>query len=133
MKKKAEDFASGGGVGGKSNRSEDDVFSDAVTEFPDSGISPRLEERFDNVRGLDKSIEQKVLEGDSGLVKVDETAGKYLKACMFESCRITCLSLLLNSVNHHYNLIFSFSFFFFIMVAGNIPNDTRKVKWILCT
>ncbi|EYU38966.1 hypothetical protein MIMGU_mgv1a004239mg [Erythranthe guttata] len=46
VKKKAEDFASGEGAGAKSNRSEDDVFSDAVTEFSDSGISPSLVERL---------------------------------------------------------------------------------------
>ncbi|KAL7145327.1 hypothetical protein ABFS83_07G074600 [Erythranthe nasuta] len=56
VKKKAEDFASGDGAGAKSNRSEDDVFSDAVTEFSDSGISPSLVERL--------VIEEKLLEDD---------------------------------------------------------------------
>ncbi|KAL0382872.1 UNVERIFIED_CONTAM: hypothetical protein Scaly_0574500 [Sesamum calycinum] len=77
VKKNAEEFGSSSGAGEKSNRSEDDVFSDAVTEFSDSGISPRLEERFESVRGLDKSMEQKSVEGDlyrTESLKVDETA-----------------------------------------------------------
>ncbi|KAK4404128.1 hypothetical protein Sango_0781400, partial [Sesamum angolense] len=77
VKKNAEEFGSSSGAGEKSNRSEDDVFSDAVTEFSDSGISPRLEERFESVRGLDKSMEQKSVEGDlyrTEFLKVDETA-----------------------------------------------------------
>ncbi|KAL7105926.1 hypothetical protein ACP275_07G077900 [Erythranthe tilingii] len=56
VKKKAEDFASGEGAGAKSNKSEDDVFSDAVTEFSDSGISPSLVERL--------VMEEKPLEDD---------------------------------------------------------------------
>ncbi|KAL0403775.1 UNVERIFIED_CONTAM: hypothetical protein Sradi_2018300 [Sesamum radiatum] len=79
VKKNAEEFGSSSGAGEKSNRSEDDVFSDAVTEFSDSGISPRLEERFESVRGLDKSMEQKSVEDDlyrTESLKVDETAVK---------------------------------------------------------
>ncbi|KAK4435809.1 hypothetical protein Salat_0744400 [Sesamum alatum] len=79
VKKNAEEFGGSSGAGEKSNKSEDDVFSDAVTEFSDSGISPRLEERFESVRGLDKSMEQKSVEGDlygSESLKVDETADK---------------------------------------------------------
>lgn len=34
-----------GGIGEKSNRSEDEFFSDAVTEFSDTGFSPGIEER----------------------------------------------------------------------------------------
>ncbi|KAK6161622.1 hypothetical protein DH2020_005003 [Rehmannia glutinosa] len=63
--KNTEEIGSSGGVGWKSNRSEDDVYSDAVTEFSDSGISPRLEERFESVStNVDKNTEQKSLEGD---------------------------------------------------------------------
>ncbi|CAL5394955.1 unnamed protein product [Camellia sinensis] len=52
-----------GGVGGISNRSEEDVFSDAVTEFLDTGFGPGSE---------------KVVEGDQGTnqqLKVDATTG----------------------------------------------------------
>ncbi|XP_011084139.1 uncharacterized protein LOC105166467 isoform X1 [Sesamum indicum] len=79
VKKNSEEFRSSSGAGEKSNRSEDDVFSDAVTEFSDSGISPRLEERFESVRGLDKRMEQKSVEGDlyrTESLKVDETVDK---------------------------------------------------------
>lgn len=79
VKKNAE---GSGRVGEKSNKSEDDVFSDAVTDFSDIGISPRLEERFENVRELDKSMEHKSVQGDlygSGSLKVDVTAGEHLK------------------------------------------------------
>ncbi|KAK6161661.1 hypothetical protein DH2020_005042 [Rehmannia glutinosa] len=63
VKKNTEEIGSSGGVGWKSNRSEDDVYSDAVTEFSDSGISPRLEERFESVStNVDKNTEQKSLE-----------------------------------------------------------------------
>lgn len=34
-----------GGIGEKSNRSGDELFSDAVTEFSDCGFSPGIEER----------------------------------------------------------------------------------------
>ncbi|KAL3829277.1 hypothetical protein ACJIZ3_018079 [Penstemon smallii] len=63
--KKAKEFGSSSGVGGKSNRSEDDVFSDAVTDFSDSGISPQQ----------DKSMEQRTVDRDLGgsdSKKVDE-------------------------------------------------------------
>ncbi|GFY81737.1 hypothetical protein Acr_01g0015450 [Actinidia rufa] len=47
---------SSGGVNARSNRAEDEVFSDAVTEFSDNGCSPVNEESL----------------------KVDATAGKHL-------------------------------------------------------
>ncbi|KAL3619948.1 hypothetical protein CASFOL_034860 [Castilleja foliolosa] len=75
--KTAEGFGSSGGVGARSNKSEDDVFSDAVTEFSDSGISPRLEERFESVRELDTILEQKRLEAHlngNETINVDTTA-----------------------------------------------------------
>ncbi|XP_073150462.1 uncharacterized protein [Henckelia pumila] len=66
------------GVRLMSNKSEDDVFSDAATEFSESGISPRLEERIEVTKGEDdKKTEQKSLEGDINvnlLKKVDECA-----------------------------------------------------------
>ncbi|KAI3470059.1 hypothetical protein Pfo_026722 [Paulownia fortunei] len=79
VKKTSEEFGGSGRVGEKSTKSEDDVFSDAVTEFSDSGISPRLEERFESVRGLDKSMERKNVEADlygSESLKVDETSDR---------------------------------------------------------
>ncbi|KAL1548283.1 hypothetical protein AAHA92_16531 [Salvia divinorum] len=66
-----------GGVGAKSNKSEDDVFSDAAMEFSDSGISPQLEAPFENVGELGKSSEHKGLEGDvhgSGELGIEEAA-----------------------------------------------------------
>lgn len=71
-----------GRVGDKSNKSEDDVYSDAVTDFSDSGISPSLETRFESVREPNKIMEQKGVEGDlhgGGSLKVDEIAGKHYK------------------------------------------------------
>lgn len=38
------------GIGERSNRSEDDVFSDAVTEFPDGGFTPGTEEKLMGAR-----------------------------------------------------------------------------------
>ncbi|KAA8527881.1 hypothetical protein F0562_035250 [Nyssa sinensis] len=69
---------SSGGIGERSNRSEDEVFSDAVAEFSESGFSPgpRFEERLEGGIELDKNME-KIVEGDPGtsqLVKVDATA-----------------------------------------------------------
>ncbi|KAL3637398.1 hypothetical protein CASFOL_018566 [Castilleja foliolosa] len=77
VNKTAEDFGSSGVVGARSNKSEDDVFSDAVTDFSDSGISPRLEERFESVRELDNILEQKRLEAHlngNETINVDTTA-----------------------------------------------------------
>ncbi|KAL8500396.1 hypothetical protein ACS0TY_020117 [Phlomoides rotata] len=56
---------------------KDDVYSDAVTEFSDIGIIPRLEERFESVKEL--SMEQKGVDGDlqgGGSLKVDEVADR---------------------------------------------------------
>lgn len=71
-----------GRIGDKSNKSEDDVYSDAVTDFADSGVSPRLEEHFESAKELNKSMDQKGVEGDlhgGGSLKVDEVAGKHFK------------------------------------------------------
>nr|GEV39995.1 uncharacterized mitochondrial protein AtMg00810-like [Tanacetum cinerariifolium] len=54
---------SGSGTGGileRSNRSEEDLFSDAVTEFSDAGISPVSEERLDDTKLLGSSVARKV-------------------------------------------------------------------------
>ncbi|KAL6582179.1 hypothetical protein OROMI_006193 [Orobanche minor] len=76
VKKTGVGIGSSSGVSVMSNKSEDDVFSDTVTEFSDSGISPRLEDRFESVR--DKSMEHKRLEADlcgsESLNVVDATA-----------------------------------------------------------
>ncbi|XP_042045757.1 uncharacterized protein LOC121792042 [Salvia splendens] len=67
---------SSGGESGKSNKSEDDVFSDAAMEFSDSGISPQLEAHFDSVRELENN---KGVEGDvygNGELDIEETAEK---------------------------------------------------------
>lgn len=74
VKKIAE---SRGRVGEKSIKSEDDVFSDAAMEFPDSGISPRLEV---SVRESGKSSEYKGVEGGGGKLEIEEeAAGEHLK------------------------------------------------------
>ncbi|XP_057773205.1 uncharacterized protein LOC130992548 [Salvia miltiorrhiza] len=64
VKKDAEKSS---GVGEKSAKSEDDVFSDAAMDFSDSGISPKLEARFESVRELGKSSEDKSVELDGDL------------------------------------------------------------------
>ncbi|XP_027081855.2 uncharacterized protein, partial [Coffea arabica] len=51
-----KEVGSGAGIGLKSSKSEDDVFSDAVTEFSDSGISPSIEERLESVREVDNTV-----------------------------------------------------------------------------
>ncbi|CAK9139711.1 unnamed protein product [Ilex paraguariensis] len=74
-KKSAKGFGSGG-VGEKSNRSEDEVFSDAVAEFTDSGFSPGIEGRVESTRELNKNVE-KVVEVDkenSQSLQVEATA-----------------------------------------------------------
>lgn len=66
-----------GRIGEKSPKSEDDVFSDAVTDFSDSGFSPKLEEHVESVGELGKNLEQKSVEDDlygSGQPKVEEAA-----------------------------------------------------------
>ncbi|XP_051116859.1 uncharacterized protein LOC127241728 [Andrographis paniculata] len=64
-KKDVEKFGSGGGVGEVSNRSEDDVFTDAVTEFSDSGISPQALERVGSATELNEGPEKKTFQIDS--------------------------------------------------------------------
>ncbi|KAI8005044.1 hypothetical protein LOK49_LG08G02192 [Camellia lanceoleosa] len=76
VKKSTNEFSSGG-IGERSNRPEDEVFSDAVTEFSYSGFSPVNEQRFAGVGVSDKNVEN-VVEGDPGInrqFKVDATAG----------------------------------------------------------
>ncbi|XP_075523747.1 uncharacterized protein LOC142556249 [Primulina tabacum] len=78
-KSNVKESNSDGGVHLRSNKSEDDVFSDAATEFSYSGISPSLEERLEVIKGDDKKIEQKIEEGDINVnlsKKVDECAGE---------------------------------------------------------
>ncbi|KZV34844.1 hypothetical protein F511_00746 [Dorcoceras hygrometricum] len=61
----------------RSIKSEDDVFSDARTEFSESAASPSLEERLEVSKGDDKKREQKSVEGDINvnlLRKVDDCA-----------------------------------------------------------
>ncbi|KAK3034157.1 hypothetical protein RJ639_034653, partial [Escallonia herrerae] len=50
-----------GGVGELSNRSEDEVFSDAVTEFSDSGFSPATGEKSEEIKELDKDVKKTVV------------------------------------------------------------------------
>lgn len=81
MKKHAEEIGSSVRVGEMSNRSEDDVFTDAVTEFSDSGMSPRSAEQFEST-GLIKGAEQKSPGSDiHGIesLKVNETSGEHSK------------------------------------------------------
>ncbi|CAN4120867.1 unnamed protein product [Withania somnifera] len=47
-------------IGDKSYRSEDETFSDAVTEFSDTGISPGMEERLEGVKSLDTNVKKVV-------------------------------------------------------------------------
>ncbi|CAA2933734.1 to-interacting 1 [Olea europaea subsp. europaea] len=63
-----------GGASEKSNRSEDEMFTDAVAEFSDSGVSPGLDERLESVS--DKSVEKGVVDelNSNQLMKSDETA-----------------------------------------------------------
>ncbi|KAL2463393.1 uncharacterized protein Fot_53087 [Forsythia ovata] len=75
-KKNIKLFDSSGGAGEKSNRSEDEVFTDAVAEFSDSGVSPSLEERLESVS--DKSVEKGMVNdlNRNPLLEADETAKK---------------------------------------------------------
>ncbi|KAI3794898.1 hypothetical protein L1987_37539 [Smallanthus sonchifolius] len=64
-----ESGSSAGGIEERSNRSEDDRFSDAVTEFSDTGISPRVisEVRFEEhsiplVKDTDGSHKDKIID-----------------------------------------------------------------------
>lgn len=46
-----------GGVGSRSNRSEDDVFTDAIAEFPESGSSPVTGEHTRDVKEPEINLE----------------------------------------------------------------------------
>nr|XP_016436390.1 PREDICTED: uncharacterized protein LOC107762537 isoform X3 [Nicotiana tabacum] len=59
------------GISDKSYRSEDETFSDAVTEFSDSGISPGLEERPEGVKSLSTNVKRV----DDELLKANSTGG----------------------------------------------------------
>ncbi|KAL2469454.1 C2H2-type domain-containing protein [Abeliophyllum distichum] len=76
-KKNIKLFDSSGGAGEKSNKSEDEVFTDAATEFSDSGVSPSLEERLESVVS-DKSVEKGMVDdlNRNPLLEADETAKK---------------------------------------------------------
>jgi hypothetical protein len=65
-------------MGLKSSRSEDELFSDAVTEFSDNAVSPLLEERLKSVKQLDKNAGGELLHdvGGSNVSKNEKTAGK---------------------------------------------------------
>uniref|UniRef100_A0A5B7A6Z5 C2H2-type domain-containing protein n=1 Tax=Davidia involucrata TaxID=16924 RepID=A0A5B7A6Z5_DAVIN len=65
---------SSGGFGERSNRSEYEVFSDAVAEFSDSGFNPGFEEHLEGGRELDKNMDKFVEGTQSQLLKVDATA-----------------------------------------------------------
>jgi hypothetical protein len=47
-----------GGIGGISSRSEDEIFSDAATEFVDSGVNSGNEERLEDVREPATDVEK---------------------------------------------------------------------------
>lgn len=51
------------GIGERSNRREDDVFSDAVAEFSDSGISPGTEQGLENARESTINVEKVANDG----------------------------------------------------------------------
>ncbi|KAK1356403.1 hypothetical protein POM88_049659 [Heracleum sosnowskyi] len=62
------------GIGERSYRSEDEVFSDAVAEFSDSGMSPGSEEQLEDVKELEKNVQKTVVDDDIysiGTLKVD--------------------------------------------------------------
>lgn len=100
--------AGSSGRGEKSAKSEDDVFSDAVTDFSDSGVSPRLEERLESVAEVGKSLEQKSVEGDlhgSGTVEVEESADRTEKSNDARSEDISNHGPLANGNNHPDNVV----------------------------
>lgn len=72
------------GISDKSYRSEDETFSDAVTEFSDSGISPGLEEHPEGV----KSLRSNVKRVDDELLKADSTGGIYARSMASQMCCI---------------------------------------------
>lgn len=73
-----KELGSSDGIGLKCIKSEDDVFSDAVMEFSDSGITPIIEERLEKVRQLDKSEGEELVNelNDSQLSEDHGTDGK---------------------------------------------------------
>lgn len=78
-KQHVAEIGGGGGVGEMSNRSEDDVFTDAVTEFSDSGLSHQTSEQFESVTGLIKEEGQKGSGIDTRGIEssdINETAGE---------------------------------------------------------
>ncbi|CAI9776132.1 unnamed protein product [Fraxinus pennsylvanica] len=92
-KQNIKEFNSSGGAGEKSNRSEDEVFTDAVAEFSDSGVSPGLEERLESVS--DKSVEKGVVDdlNRNQLMKSDETAKtteQLNDPTSSQSCKLEC-------------------------------------------
>lgn len=99
---------SSGREGEKSAKSEDDVFSDAVTDFSDSGISPRLDERFESVEELGKSLVPKSVEGDlhgSGAVEAEESADRTEKSNDARSEEISNHGPLANGNNQPENVV----------------------------
>ncbi|XAR62514.1 hypothetical protein NMG60_11017296 [Bertholletia excelsa] len=62
LQKRSSNEFGRGAVGERSNRSEDEVFSDAVTEFSDAGFIPINEEPLEGARISDKN--SKIAEGD---------------------------------------------------------------------
>lgn len=81
-----------GGSGGtgllRSCKSEDEVFSDAVTEFSDSGIGPSMEERLERVGQLEKNVGKELVYelNDSQQTKDDGTDGKQLMSPAILHC-----------------------------------------------
>ncbi|KAL7251095.1 hypothetical protein ACSBR1_013011 [Camellia fascicularis] len=60
-----------GGVGGISNRSEEDVFSDAVTEFLDTGFGPGSEKVVEGDRGTNQQLK---VDATTGFVRLPNTS-----------------------------------------------------------
>lgn len=90
-KESAKELGGSDGIGLRSSKSEDDVFSDAVMEFPESGVSPSIEERLENVGEPDKNVGEELACDPNGsrLSKGNETAGKQL---MRLAISILCLN-----------------------------------------
>ncbi|XP_055813947.1 uncharacterized protein LOC129883323 [Solanum dulcamara] len=70
-----------GSSGDKSYRSEDETFSDAVTEFSDSGISPGMEEPLEGVKSMNinvKKVDDELMKADSiGGISVSVTDNRH--------------------------------------------------------
>lgn len=55
------------------------MFSDAVAEFSDSGISPGSEEQLEDVKEFEKNVQKTVVDDDIysiGTLKADADCGK---------------------------------------------------------